>query len=381
MDFALSNDQVEFKRAVIDFAKKEIEPGIAERDKDGVFSRELWTKCAEFGVQGMPFPAEYGGQGADSLTTALVMEGLGEGCRDNGLIFSINAHMWSAVMPIMRFGNDEQKRRYLPGLIDGSLIGVQGMTEPESGSDAYALATTAEKKGDRFILNGSKTFITNAPVADLFIVFASVDPSKGWAGLSAFIVDRDTPGLDVGRPFDKMGLRTSPMSDVFFDDCEVPAENALAPSGSGMMVFQHSIEWERSLILANTIGTVQRQLDNAVSYANQREQFGQSIGKFQAVAHRLVDVRVHLEAARLMLYQLAWKRDHGGATPLESSMVKLFLSENVVEASLETLQTFGGYGYLSESGLEQDLRDAIASRIYSGTSDIQRNVIAHQMGL
>ncbi len=381
MDFELGEEQRDFFSAVVEFASREIDPGLEDREKAGGFSRELWEKCAEFGIQGLPFPVEHGGQGADVLTTALAMEGLGLACRDNGLLFSLNAHMWSAAMPVSRFGDESQKQRYLRGLCDGSLIGVQGMTEPGSGSDAFALETTAELRGDGYILNGSKTFITNAPVADVFVVFATLDRSKGWAGLSAFIVEKGYPGLTVGKPVEKMGLKTSPMGDLFFDDCEVPAENLLGRAGSGMVIFQHSIDWERSLILANSVGAVQRQLNAAVEYGKEREQFGQSIGSFQAVSHRLADVHVRLEAARLLLYRLAWKWDNGKVTPADTSLVKLFLSENLVESTLSAMKTFGGSGYLVETGIERDLRDALASRIYSGTSDIQRSVIARDLGL
>lgn len=381
MDFSWSDEQLALRNSIIEFAQRELDDDLEARDAASTFSRELWNKCASFGIQGLPFPVERGGQGADTLTTVLALEALGYGCRDNGLLFSINAHMWSAAMPVSRFGTDYQKERYLEGLCDGTLIGVQGMTEPDSGSDAFSMGTTARLHRDRYLLNGSKTFITNAPIADVFVVFASIDRTKGWAGLAAFLVDRGSPGLEVGEPFHKMGLRTSPMSSLFFDNCEVPVENLLGSTSSGMMIFQHSIEWERSFILASAIGSMQRQLDRSVEYAREREQFDQPISKFQAVSHRLVDVKVRLEAGRQLLYRLAWLRDNNLATPLDAAMVKLFLSETLVASSLDALQTFGGYGYLTETGFEREVRDALASRIYSGTSDIQRNVIARQMGL
>jgi alkylation response protein AidB-like acyl-CoA dehydrogenase len=381
MDFSWSDEQWALRNSIVEFAQRELNDDLEARDAASSFSRELWDRCAAFGIQGMPFPVEHGGQGADTLTTVLALEALGYGCRDNGLLFSINAHMWSAAMPVWRFGTDDQKQRYLEGLCNGTLIGVQGMTEPDSGSDAFSMGTMARLDGNRYLLNGSKTFITNAPVADVFVVFASVDRTKGWAGLAAFLVDRGSPGLEVGEPFHKMGLRTSPMSSLFFADCEVPVENVLGTPGSGMMIFQHSIEWERSFILASAIGSLHWQLDTSVDYARQREQFDQPISKFQAVSHRLVDMKVRLEAGRQLLYRLAWLRDNDLATPLDAAMVKLFLSENLLASSLDALQTYGGYGYLTESGFEREVRDAVASRIYSGTSDIQRNVIARHMGL
>jgi len=381
VDFSWSVEQLAYRQTVIEFAKKELNDRLIERDHDSEFSREAWQKCADFGLLGLPFPEELGGQGADYLTTMLAMEALGYGCRDNGLIFSLGAHLWSGATPIARFGTPEQKDRYLRGMIDGSLIAVQGMTEPGSGSDAYSLATTATQDGDGWVLNGSKTFITNAPVADVFVVFTSVDRSKGWLGITAFIVEKDTPGLTVGKPFHKMGIRTSPMSELVFEDCRLPAEAMLAKRGSGMMVFNHSIEHERGAILAHTIGNMERQLEEAVAYARERRQFGQPIGKFQAVSHKLVDMKVRLESARLLVYRLGWEWDRGGGKAIDASMVKLVLSESWVQNSLDAMALHGAYGYMSEGQIEREVRDALASRIYSGTSDIQRNIIASQMKL
>jgi len=381
MDFSWSEEQLAFRHAVIDFAQKELGRDMVERDASHTFSREDWQKCADFGILGLPFPEDYGGQGADFLTTMLGLEALGYGCVDNGLLFSMNAHIWSGALPILRFGTEDQKQRWLPGMIDGSLISVQGMTEPGSGSDAYALATTATENGDHYILNGSKTFITNAPVADVFVVFTTVDKSKGWLGLTAFVVDKNAPGLGIGRNFHKMGIRTSPMSELIFEDCRVPAENMLAKRGSGMMIFNHSIEHERGAILAHTIGTMERQLEEAIGYAKQRKQFGESISKFQAVSHKLVDMKTRIEAARLLLYRLGWNWDQGIGTLLDASMVKLFLSEAWVQTSIDAMWVHGGYGYMVETELERNVRDAFSSRIYSGTNDIQKNVMAHQMKL
>jgi alkylation response protein AidB-like acyl-CoA dehydrogenase len=381
MDFALTEEQESFRQELIRFAQRELNDDLIRRDLEGDFSREAWKKCADFGIQGLPIPEEHGGQGADPLTVMLAMEALGYGCRDNGLIFSLNAHMWSCATPIARFGTEAQKRKYLPGLCDGSLIGVQGMTEPESGSDAFSLATSAAPKGDGWLLKGSKTFITNAPVADLFVIFATIDRSKGWAGLTAFLVERHTPGLTVGEPFHKMGIRTSPMTELAFDGCWVPAESVLSKPGGGMMVFNHSMDWERSCILAHAVGTMERQLEETVAYAQHRVQFGEPIGRFQAVSHKIVDMKVRLEAGRLLLYRLGWMKAQGRPTPIDTAMVKLFLSESWVQSSLDALQIHGAFGYMVESEVERQLRDALASRIYSGTSEIQRNLIARNLGL
>jgi alkylation response protein AidB-like acyl-CoA dehydrogenase len=231
------------------------------------------------------------------------------------------------------------------------------------------------------VLNGRKTFITNAPVADLFVVFATTDPGKGFASISAFLMSRDTQGLSVSLPVEKMGLRTSPMGEVFLDDCEVPKDALLGPSGAGMAIFNVSMDWERSCILAGAVGSMRRQLERSLAYARERKQFGRPIGKFQAVAHRIVDMKLRLETARLLLYRLGWMRGRGRTSPLEAAMVKLYISECYLRSSLDALQVHGGYGYMAESELEREVRDAVGGRIYSGTSDIQRNIIAGHLGL
>ncbi len=379
-DLSWNAEQLDYRASVLRFAQEQLGPDGGATDEPS-FSRETWRRCGEFGIQGLPFPVDYGGGGADPLTVAMALEALGYGCRDNGLLFSLNAHMWSAAHPIVRFGDEEQKQRYLPGLCDGTLIGVQAMTEPGSGSDAMALATTAVPTGDGYLLNGAKTFITNAPVADLFVVFATADRSLGWAGLSAFLVEGDTPGVSVGAPFRKMGLTSSPMSEVLLTDCKVPERALLGRRGAGMAVFRNSMDWERSFILATAVGTMQRQLETCVERARTRRQFGRHIGEFQAVSHRLVEMRLRLKAARLGLYELAWLKAHGRASQTEAAEVKLVISEAFVQSSLDAVYLHGGDGYMSDAGLERDVRDALAGRIYSGTSDIQRELVAKGLGL
>lgn len=381
MDFSWTEEQLEFKQAVIEFARGQLADDLIERDKHSEFHRDFWNKCADFGIQGMPFPREYGGQDADILTTMLVMEGLGYACKDAGLIFSINAQMWSVQMPIFKFGSEEQKKKYLPGLCNGSLIGGHGMTEPGSGSDAYSLSTTARLVGDKFILNGTKMFVTNGPIADLFVVFATIDKEKKFLGVTAFIVEKDFPGFRVSNKIEKMGLRTSPMSEVIFEDCEVPAENLLGRTGNGAMIFNDSMEWERSCILSSYIGAMERQLETCVNYSRTRRQFNQPIGKFQSVANKLVDMKVRMETASLILHKMAWKKKTKGHAPLEAAIAKLYISEAWVQSCLDAIQIHGGYGYTTEFEIERDLRDAIGSRLYSGTSEIQRNIIARYLGL
>ena len=381
MDFSLSAEQQELKEAAVAFARGELDQGLAEREEAGAFSPAAWRACAKFGVQGLPVPAGLGGQGADILTTVLVMEALGYGCHDNGLIFSLNAQMWSLELPLVKFGSPAQQQAYLPGLISGDLIGVHAMTESDSGSDAYAMRTRFERQGDGYLLNGTKLYITNAPVSDVVLVFA-VDPGKPKvAAISAFLVEKGTPGFTVTRGLDKMGLRTSPMGEVVLDDCYVPAGHRVGREGAGMAIFNSSMTWERSCILASALGVMQRQVEACTAYARQRKQFGQPIGKFQAVAGKIADMYLRLEAARLLVYQAAWLGQQGKLALAEAAAAKLFTSEAWVASSLDAIQVHGAYGYLKESGVERDLRDAVASTIYSGTSEIQRVILARMLGL
>jgi alkylation response protein AidB-like acyl-CoA dehydrogenase len=381
MSFEINEEQHAFRDLVMSFARRELNEGRIEYDADGFFSRVTWRKCAELGIQGLMVPAEYGGAGADVMTFIVAMEALGFACHDNGLLFSLNAQILSCQHPILTFGSEEQKRRYLPGLSSGEVIAAHGMSEPGSGSDAFSLATSARLEGDYYVLDGSKTFVTNAPIADLFLVFATVDRSKGWAGLCAFLVDRDTPGLSVGKPLHKMGLNTSPMGEVFFDDCKVSASAMLGKVSGGMAIFNAGMERERSLIMACAVGTMERNLERCIRHAHERRQFGQTIGKFQSVSNRIVDMKLRLETARLLIYRLGWLMDQGRPGALDSALVKLYLSECFVESSQDALRVLGGYGYMSEYDVEQDVRDAFGGVLYSGTSDIQRNLVARHLGL
>jgi len=381
MDFSLSAEQLEFKEAAVAFARRELDQDLATREEAGQFPRQAWRACAQFGIQGLPVPTELGGGGADMLTTALVMEALGYGCHDNGLIFSLNAQMWSLELPLVKFGTPAQQLAYLPRLVSGDLIGVHAMTEPDSGSDAFAMRTRAERRGDHYVLNGTKLYITNAPVSDVVLVFASDPGQPKLTGISAFLVEKGTPGFTVTRSLEKMGLRTSPMGEVVLDGCLVPAGNRLGPEGAGMAIFNSSMTWERSCILASAVGVMQRQLESCVGYARVRKQFGQPIGKFQAVAGKMADMYLRLEAARLLIYQAAWLGQQGKPALAEAAAAKLFTSEAWVASSLDAIQIHGAFGYTKESGVERDLRDAVASTIYSGTSEIQRVILARMLGL
>lgn len=381
MDFSFAKEQLEIKKSAIRFAQKTLNEGAIERDRNSVFSRELWKKCADFGIMGFSFPERFGGNNADILSTLLLMEGLGYGCRDSGLIFAINSQMWSVQMPILRFGSDSQKDKYLPKLCSGEWIGADSITEPDSGSDAYSLRTTARQEDGYYVLNGTKMFCTMAPVADVFVIFATVDKRKGFMGVTAFIVERDFPGLAVSRKIEKMGLRTAPFAELILEDCRVPVENRLGNEGNGSAIFDDAIEWERGCILASLLGGMERQIERCITYAKERKQFGKSIGKYQSIANKIVDMKVRMETSKLMLYNLAWMKKAHGRAPMEAALVKLYLSESWIKSCLDAVQIHGGYGYTTEYELERDLRDSVGSTIYSGTSEIQRNIIARYLGL
>jgi alkylation response protein AidB-like acyl-CoA dehydrogenase len=383
MDFALSAEQQEWHDAAVRFAREELveDLDLLGRDERREFWREGWRRCARFGIQGLPVPREYGGRGMDLPVTIAAMEGLGYGCPDNGLIFAINASMWTNTIPILRYGTEEQKRRYLPGLCDGTLVGANGASEVEAGSDIFSMRTRAERRGDRWVLDGRKIWVTSGPTADLFVCYATTDPAKGVLGLGAFLVPRDTPGFRVVREIKKMGLLTVPMGELAFEGCELPLENLLGREGRGAEVFNCSMEWERGSILAGTLGTMRRQLERCIERARRRKQFGRPIGKFQAVAHRIVAMKLRLETCRPLVYKIGWLKAQGRDATLEAAMAKLHVSDCFVKNSLDAVELFGASGFAAETGIERDLRDSVGSLIYSGTNDIQRNIIAQQLRL
>jgi alkylation response protein AidB-like acyl-CoA dehydrogenase len=377
----LTNEQRQLQDAAIEFARASLGGSCIQADRDETFHRQGWQDCARFGVLGMPVPQEYGGLGFGLSALLAVMEGLGYATRDQGLLFSINAHLWTNSIPILIHGTEDQRRRYLPGLCSGALIGANGASEPDAGSDIFAMRTRAILDGDAYVLNGAKTFVTNAPVADVLVCYATLDPKLGATGITAFIVDRNTPGLSVSRALDKMGLRTSPMAELIFENCRVPIENRLGREGRGVQVFESSMEWERGCILATCLGVMRRQLESCIEHARSRRQFGRAIGKFQAVANRIVDMKVRLDTCRPLVYRIGWLKDHSRPAMQEAAIAKLHVSDCFVKSSLDAIQVFGGYGYMTEQEIERDLRDAVGSTIYSGTSDIQRNIIASSLGI
>jgi hypothetical protein len=383
VDLELSAEQRELHDAVLEFARAELNEDLEGRDQAACFPRECWKKCAEFGLLGLPIPAEYGGQGQDLLTTTVAMEALGRGCRDNGLVFSLNAQMWACQMPILHYGSDEQKRLWLPKLVAGDAIAAHAITEPGAGSDVFSLTSRAERVEGGYALNGQKTFSTNAPVADLAVAFAYLDRAREEKpkALTAFLVPRDAAGVTFSKPIEKMGLRTSPMGEVVFEDCRVAESQRLGPEGAGMAIFSSAMEWERACIFAAHLGAMERLLDDCIGYARQRRQFGRPIAKFESVANRIADMKVAIEAGRFLLYRVGLMKDRGKSAVLEAAMAKLFVSEAHVQAARDALQIFGGYGYMKEYPIERELRDALSGTLYSGSSEMQRKIIAGCLGL
>ncbi len=375
-----SPEQLAFKEQVVDFAKG-LNSNLVDREQEERFPHDEWQRCGDFGLLGLPIPTELGGQGLDLLTSMLAMEALGYGCRDNGLNLAVNVQLWTVEIPILHFGSESQKARYLPRLCSGEWVGAHALTEPEAGSDIYRMATRAERKDNGYIINGKKTFITLGPRADVVIFFANLDPELGRWGLTAFLVERGTEGFYQSEPLGKMGLRTAPMGELVFEDCFLPETQRLGPEGAGASIANHALEWDRCCILSSHLGTMERQLETAVDYARTREQFGQPIGKFQAVAHRLADMKLSLEASRLLLYKAGWLKAQGKPAMLEGSLAKLFISESLAKSSMDAIRVHGGVGYLTDKEIERDLRDAVGGTIYAGTSDIQRGIIAKFLGL
>jgi len=382
MDFAFSEAQKHWHDATRQFALETLKDAESvERDQRGEFWREGYERCARFGICGLPVPHEFGGQGHDLETTVAAMEGLGYGCPDSGLIFAINASLWTVTMPILVFGNDAQKSRYLRGLCDGRLFGANGASEPEAGSDIFGMQTRAERRGDGWVLNGRKTWITGGPVADLYLCFASTDPARGVLGISTFLIERGTPGFHAVCEIPKLGLRTAPMGELVFDNCVLPAESLLGREGRGGPIFNAALDWERGGILSSVLGTMRRQLDRCIAHARTRTQFGRPIGKFQSVSNRIVDMAVRLETSRFMVYRYAWSKSQKQENAAWASMAKLHVSECFVQNSLDAIRVFGASGYATAGGLERDLRDSVGSVIFSGTNDIQRNIIAQHLKL
>jgi alkylation response protein AidB-like acyl-CoA dehydrogenase len=381
MDFDLSPSQRSRRDEIVEFARGELGQGLLERDLAATFSRDDWRRCGERGILGCHVPEEYGGLGLDAVTTVLTLEALGYGCRDNGLTLALGGQIWSVQEPILVYGSEEQKRRYLPELTRGALIGAHGVTEERSGSDALSLETTAARADGGYRLNGRKSYIGMAPEADLALVLASTDPESGKWGVSAFLVEKDFDGFSHSPPRGKTGTRTNPLGDLILEDCFVPEENRLGREGLGVSLFTQTICWERAFIHAGHLGSMQALFERCVDYARRRRQFGRPIGDFQSVSNRIADMRLRLETSRLLMYRVAAMKDASEEAGLECAMANLHVAESLLRCAEDAVRIHGAKGYLEEFEVERELRDAIGGVIYAGTSDIQRNLIAGLLGL
>ncbi|MFP4476625.1 MAG: acyl-CoA dehydrogenase family protein [Desulfatibacillaceae bacterium] len=380
MDFAFTKEQLMFKDEVVRFAKKEIVPRVQEHDLKGEFDFKSFRKMGDFGLLGLHLPEEYGGEGADVVTTVLAGEALGEAGVDGGLTLAYGAHTFLCADTFNRHGTEEQKKKYLPKLASGEWIGCMGLTEPGAGSDVAGMTTTAEKQGDKYILNGSKIFITNGPIADVAVVYAKTNPEEKHAGISCFVVEKGTRGFDAGPPLKKMGVKSSQTSELFFNNCEIPAENLLGREGQGFLMSLETVEWDRSALLAPFIGSGAYLLKKCSKYARDRYQFGKPIGEFQAIKHKLANIRVMTEAGRTLVYRIAWCKDQGRPlNHLEAAIAKLFVGDWTLAPSNDAMILFGGYGYCHEYDVERIFRDGRLAPIGGGTSDIQKRIISRLM--
>jgi alkylation response protein AidB-like acyl-CoA dehydrogenase len=369
----------EHERAFAEAA--ELARELSAKPSTAAFDREVWRRLAGHGLLRMllPDPASPGRTGVRTVFAAF--EGLGYGGLDDGVLFAVGAHLWTAVLPFRDFGSDEQKRRYLPGLVSGDLVAANAATEHDTGSDVFALTTRAVRDGDHYVLTGGKTLITNAPVADLFIIYATLDPGLGPMGITAFLVEGGTPGLEPSPPMEKMGLHASLMGNVTLDSCRVPADHVLGRPGRGVEVFATAMRHERPGLLASSLGIMRRQLEDCVRRARTRHQAGGPIGRHQAVAHRIADMKVRLDAAHALTYRAADLLDAGQDADQASAVAKLFTANAYLQSCLDTMQIHGGHSYLTATGIEGDVRNAIGNMFSSGTSDIQHNIIARGLGL
>ncbi|AXI01106.1 acyl-CoA dehydrogenase [Sporosarcina sp. PTS2304] len=373
MNFIFTEEQQMMRQLVRDFAKKEIEPWIPRMEK-GEFPRELVDKMGELGLMGITAPEQYGGSEMDFVSYIIAIHELSKVSAVMGVILSV--HNSVGMNPILYFGNEEQKNRYLPKMASGEYLGAFCLTEASSGSDAGSLKTKAKRVNDEYVINGSKMFITNGGEADVYIVFANTAPDKGTYGITAFIVEKNTPGLVIGKDENKMGLHGSRTVELSFDNMKVPAENRLGEEGQGFKIAMANLDVGRIGIAAQALGIAEASVEAAVNYAIEREQFGKPIAANQGVGFKLADMATATEAARLLVYRAAWLRSEGKACGKEASMAKLFAAQAAVDNSIEAVQVFGGYGYTEDYPVERYFRDAKVCQIYEGTSEIQRVVIA-----
>lgn len=377
MNFQFSDEQEMIRKMVRNFAKHEVEPTAAERDEEARFDRDIFDKMAELGLTGIPWPEEYGGIGSDYISYVITIEELARVCASTAVMLSV--HMSLASWPILTYGTETQKKTYLKQLATGQSLGAFALSEADAGSDVASMTMTATKDGDHYVLNGRKMWITNGGVADLYVVFAKTDPNDKHRGVSAFIVEKGTKGLSFGKNERKLGIRSSTTTELIFEQCRIPKENRLGREGDGFKIAMSTLDGGRNGIAAQALGIAQGALDAAITYAKEREQFGQPIIKHQAISFKLADMATHVEAARLLTYQAAWLESKGLPYRKESAMSKLFNSDVAMQVTTEAVQIFGGYGYTKDYPVERFMRDAKITQIYEGTNEIQRLVIGRMI--
>jgi len=371
MNLELSQEQSLLQESLLTAAK-------ALNPADPVEKR--WNQIAATGIIGTCVAKADGGSGLGAVDLLLLLEALAEGQSDNGLSFSIAAHTLSCVIPIAKYGSADQKEKYLPGLINGSMIAANAMTESESGSDVFSLQCKADKSNGNYKLNGTKTFISNSAVASLALAYASTDSSKGFfGGLTAFLVEKKK--FETGTSFKKMGLDSCSLGQIHFNEVELTKESVLGKEGGGAIIFNYSMEWERICLAGIHIGAMKRVLQKSVAFIKQRFSQGQSIGKYQGVSHTIAEMKTKLEVSKQYAYHAAWSLDHKKNTGETAAITKLFVSNSVTSFMQQAMQLFGGYGYIADYGIEKEVRDSLASTIYSGTSEIQKNIIASHLGI
>ena len=376
-DFSLDRDQELIRDSVRDFAQSVLKPRAADYDRSRQFPLDNWKRCAEMNLTGMMIPEEHGGAGFDCVSYIIAIEEVSRACASTGVILSVNNSLVCG--PLLKFGNDDQKKRYLAPHARGEKIGAYCLTEPGAGSDSAALRTTAKKKGDTYILNGTKVFVTNGEAASTFLVYATIDPALRHKGITAFLVERGFSGFKQGKPERKMGITCSGSTEIVLEDCEVPAANRLGAEGEGFRIAMHTLDGGRIGIAAQALGIGQAALDESLHYSRTREAFGKPIAELQAIQWKLADMATEVEAARLLAYRAGWARDNKDRCSLEASMAKLYASEACMRAAHQAVQVHGGYGYINEYTVERLFRDARITEIYEGTSEIQRLVIAKEV--
>ncbi|REB05924.1 acyl-CoA dehydrogenase [Sporosarcina sp. BI001-red] len=377
MNFTLSEEHEMIRKMVRDFAEKDVAPTAAERDEEERFDMDIFKKMAELGLTGIPWPEEYGGIGGDYLAYVIAVEELSRVCASTGV--TLSAHTSLAGWPVFKYGTEEQKQKYLRPMAEGSKIGAYGLTEPQSGSDAGGMKTTAKLDGDDYILNGSKIFITNGGIADIYIVFAVTDADSKHKGTTAFIVEADYPGFSVGKKEKKLGIRSSPTTEIIFDNCRVPKENMLGEEGQGFIIAMKTLDGGRNGIAAQAVGIAQGALDAAVGYAKERVQFGKPIAANQGIGFKLADMATTTEASRLLTYQAAWLESNNLPYGKASAMAKLMAGDTAMKVTTEAVQVYGGYGYTKDYPVERFMRDAKITQIYEGTQEVQRLVISRML--